>query len=132
MTNPNYVDLIQAFVKDITSLPLAHDVVLYERAQDRTFYGRALVSMMFQAFFVQGFADVQLKIQTILGDEQTVVLEFVFQGRHHGRFMGIPPTQRDVNIPMVIICHIQYLQLQQASLYYDAGTLLRQIGFVTK
>lgn len=132
MTDPNFVDLIEAFTKDFSSLPLAEDVVLYERAQDQIFHGRVPVDTMFQELFEQGFADVQLNIQTILVDEQTAVLEFVFHGRHHGRFMGIPPTQRVVNIPMVIICHIQYLQLQQASLYYDAGTLLRQIGFVTK
>ena len=42
--------------------------------------------------------------------------------------MGIPPTGRAVAIPMALFCEIERQEIQLASLYYDAGTLLRQLG----
>ena len=39
-----------------------------------------------------------------------------------------PPTGREVAIPMALFCWIETHEIRQASLYDDAGTLLRQLG----
>jgi hypothetical protein len=41
--------------------------------------------------------------------------------------MGLPPTGQEVAIPMALFCQIKAGQIQRATLYYDAGTLLRQL-----
>jgi predicted ester cyclase len=83
---------------------------------------------MWRAFFIEGFAEVRIEIHRLIADEHAAALEFTFRGRHQGRFMGIPPTSREVVIPMALFCRIEAREIRQASLYYDAGTLLRQLG----
>jgi steroid delta-isomerase-like uncharacterized protein len=109
---------------------LAEDVVFGDQAQSRSFTGRAAVEAMWQALFADGFADVQIEIHTLIADDMAVALEFIFRGRHHGRFMGIPPTGQEVAIPMALFCQIEAGQIRRATLFYDAGTLLRQLGLV--
>jgi predicted ester cyclase len=42
--------------------------------------------------------------------------------------MGIPPTGREIAVPMALFFWIDAEQIRQVTLYYDAGTLLRQLG----
>jgi hypothetical protein len=42
--------------------------------------------------------------------------------------MGILPTGREVVVPMALFCWIEAREIRKASLHYDAGTLLRQLG----
>jgi steroid delta-isomerase-like uncharacterized protein len=110
------------------TVALAEDVILRDQAQDRAFTGREAVQAFLRATLVDGFTDVVLTPQTVVTDEQTAVLECTFQGRHSGRFMGLPATGRVAMVPMAIVCRIAHGQIQQATLYYDAGALLRQLG----
>jgi predicted ester cyclase len=83
---------------------------------------------MLNTFFLHGFTDIQTEVQTILVGEKEAVLAFVFRGRQDGPFMGIPPTQQEVAVPMVVICQMEEDGIKQMTLYYNAGTLLRQLG----
>ena len=124
--------LIEAFAKDYTTLALADNVVLIEQAQNRVFYGREVVASIFHAFFAQGFSEVSVEVQSIVVNEDKCVMEFILHGVHTGHFMSIVPTHRQIDMPMVLICEIQQQELYQATLYYDAGTLLRQLGLAIK
>jgi steroid delta-isomerase-like uncharacterized protein len=119
--------LLEAFVER-TAMALAEEVVFWDQAQSRSFSGRAAVEAVWQALFADGFAEVRIEVQRLITDETAEALEFTFRGWHRGRFMGIPPTGREVAIPMALFCWIDAGKIQQASLYYDAGTLLRQLG----
>jgi steroid delta-isomerase-like uncharacterized protein len=120
--------LLEAFVVEGTAMALAEEVVFWDQAQSRSFAGRAAVEAVWQALFADGFAEVRIEAHTLITDDTAAALEFTFRGWHRGRFMGIPPTGREVVIPMALFCWIEAGQIQQASLYYDAGTLLRQLG----
>jgi len=120
--------LVEAFVVERTAVALAEDVVLWDQAQSRSYAGRAAVEAVWQAFFADSFADVQIEIHTLIADDMAATLEFIFRGRHHDRFMGIPPTGQEIAIPMALFCWIEAGKIRRATLYYDAGTLLRQLG----
>jgi steroid delta-isomerase-like uncharacterized protein len=120
--------LVEALVTEWSAVALAEDIVFRDQAQSRSFAGRALVEAVWRALFADGFAEVRIEIQMLIADDTAAALEFTFRGRHQGRFMGIPPTGREVTIPMALFCSIEAREIQQASLYYDAGTLLRQLG----
>jgi len=120
--------LVEAFVVERAAVALTEDVILRDTAQSRLFAGRAAVEAVWQAFFADGFAEVRIEIPTLIGDDAAAALEFTFRGRHRGRFMGIAPTGREVAIPMGLFCWIEAGRIRQATLYYDAGTLLRQLG----
>jgi steroid delta-isomerase-like uncharacterized protein len=128
MTQQLNRQLVEAFVVERTVQALAEGVVFCDQAQSRSFAGRATVEAMWQALFIDGFAEVRVEVQTLISDDAAAALEFTFRGWHRGRFMGIPPTGREVAIPMTLFCRIAVGQIQQATLYYDAGMLLRQLG----
>src|SRR5262245_31681609 len=99
--------LVEAFVVQGTGVALTEDAVLQDQAQSQAFAGRAAVEAMWRALFADGFAEVQIEVQTLIGDDTEAALEFTFRGRHHGRFMGIPPTGREVAVPMALFCWIE-------------------------
>ncbi|MCI0399100.1 MAG: ester cyclase [Chloroflexi bacterium] len=120
--------VVEAFVRAPAAVALVEEVVLKDLAQNCTYRGRAAVVALLRAFFVEGFAQARAEVQTMLVGECAAMLEFVFHGRQDGLFMGIPATGREVAIPMVLVCRIAAEKIQQAALYYDAGSLLRQLG----
>ena len=120
--------LAEAFVTEWSAVALAEDIAFRDQAQSRSFAGRALVEAVWGALFANGFAEVRIEIHTLIADDTAAALDFTFRGRHQGRFMGIPPTGREVAIPMALFCSSEAREIRQASLYYDAGTLLRQLG----
>jgi steroid delta-isomerase-like uncharacterized protein len=124
----SYRSLTAAFLAAQMTVALAEDVIVHDQAQDRAFTGRAAVQAFLRATFVDGFSDVVLTPQTVVADEQAAALELTFRGRHSGRFMGLPATGRVAIVPMTIVCRIAQGQIHQATLYYDAGALLRQLG----
>jgi predicted ester cyclase len=127
MTRQTNRQLMEAFAFAQDPGVMAEDVSLCDLAQERTFHGREAVTALLHAFFLQGFTSIRTEVQAMVVDEEEVALAFVFRGRQDGLFMGIPPTRLEVNLPMVVLCRIQAGQIQQAALYYNAGTLLRQL-----
>jgi steroid delta-isomerase-like uncharacterized protein len=119
--------LIEAFVVEQTALALAESVVLWDQAQSRSFAGRAAVEAIWQTLFAEGFAEVRIEACTLIAEDSAAALEFIFRGRHLGRFMGIPPTGQEIALPMALFFWIEAGQIRRVSLYYDAGTLLRQL-----
>jgi len=107
---------------------LAEDVVLCDHAQERSFAGRAAVGRFLAAWFRQGFSSVQTEPGTMVRGEAAAVFAFTFHGRQDGPFMGLPPTRQPVALPMVLVCRADGGLLTHAALYYNAGTLLRQLG----
>lgn len=128
-TNPptKNLRLVQAFLENPLTAPLAEDVVLQDLAQNCTYRRRSDVHRLLRAFFEEGFSEVKTTQQTLLADEKSAVVEFVFYGVHKGVFLSIPATGQRVVIPMVLVCHITGGSICRISWYYDAGTLLRQL-----
>jgi steroid delta-isomerase-like uncharacterized protein len=128
MTCQNNRKLIEALSRAPDFNAFTDDVVLLDQAQERSFTGREAVTAFLKGFFEQGFTQTQTEFQTIVVEEEKVACAFLFRGQQDGAFMGIPPTHQRVAIPMVIICKLQAGRIKQAELYYNAGTLLRQLG----
>jgi len=121
-------NLIADFARTPTQLPLTEDVVLEDHGQSMVYRGRTAVQPILRAYFVDGFSDGRVTVHTTLTNEQTIVIAFVFNGRHDGLFLGIPATGREVAVPMILLGHLNQQHIQHIALYYDAGTILRQLG----
>lgn len=120
--------LLEAFALEQDAAVLAEDVVLLDQAQERSFYGREAVIAFWHTFFIHGFTQTETKVQSLIVDETEAAIVFTFYGRQDGPFMGIPPTRQAVVLPMVLVCQMTGKWIHQATLYYNAGTLLRQLG----
>lgn len=122
-------DLVQALVRDVTAVPLAADVVCADHAQERVFRGETAVRAALYDFFVAGFAEASVAIDTLLTDDRSAAVSFWLDGTQRGPFWGLPCTGRRVTLAMALVCQIRDGLVQKIALFYDAGALLRQLGF---
>lgn len=56
------------------------------------------------------------------------VAETTWRGIHTGSFLGIPPSSREIAIPVVIIVHIRDNLMASERLYWDRFRLHEQLG----
>ena len=126
---PMEVDkLITTFITKPAQALFVANVVLEDHGQGMVYRGRSAVVPVLRAFFGEGFSDGRMDIQTTFDSEQTAAIVFTFNGRHDGVFFGIPATGRQVTVPMILLFRTNQDHIQHISWYYDAGTLLRQLG----
>lgn len=111
-----------------TAVPLTDDVILQDYAQSTTVTGREAVMGFLRAFFHCAFAEMRLEIQTLLADKETATLSLSFSGQQIAPFWGLPCTGRRITLSLVMICRFYADQIARIELYYDGGTLLRQLG----
>ena len=61
-------------------------------------------------------------------DERCLVEESIVHGTHQGEWLGLPPTGKRVDFPLVIFFPVQGGLFTGEKLYFDGGDLLRQLG----
>ena len=122
------VQLARALVAGRANSPVAPDIVLEDHAQGTALRGPAAAQAFFHSFSADGLRSARIEERCLVADETAAAMEFVLHARHTGVFAGMPPTGRAITLPVALICQIADGQVYRASLFYDAGTLLRQLG----
>jgi steroid delta-isomerase-like uncharacterized protein len=73
--------------------------------------------------------DLEIEVQRQHVSEQAVIVEVIIRGTHQGAWRGLPATGRRVEFPL---CGIYTFdaddKLAGEKIYYDRGTVLRQLG----
>ncbi len=122
------LDVVSAYFQD-------HDVRWFTEDADfeimplgQTLHGRGAIEDFLNLFYHDAFSNAHHVTGQLVGDENAAVGEWVFHGRHSGSLMGIAPTDQTVALPMIAIYDVTNGSITRARLYYDAATLLRQLG----
>jgi steroid delta-isomerase-like uncharacterized protein len=63
-----------------------------------------------------------------VADDDTVIAEFELLGTNTGEFYGLPPTGQAFRVPIVAIFSFEGEKLTNERIYFDAASLVRQIG----
>lgn len=100
-----------------------YDIVI----RDDLMEGRAAVAAHLGRLFAT-FPDFTIDIEDIVADERKVVCELRLRGTHGGPFMDVPPTGRPVSFRLAAIFTCRDGRIVQETAYYDALTILKQIG----
>lgn len=120
--------LVAAFVECPTAVSLGEGVVLEDFGQGMAYRGPAAVLEVLGAFFGGGFPDGRMGLQANLIDGNMAAVAFVFYGRQEHPFLGLPATGRAVEVPMIVLIRFARGAAEYLAWYYDAGTILRQLG----
>ena len=88
--------------------------------------GHSQFGMMFYA----GFPDIYHTIEETFADDDKVAVRFTLRGTHKGNFLGVPPSDRSINVTANIIMY--FVDGKVAELYgeFDALGLMYQIGAI--
>jgi steroid delta-isomerase-like uncharacterized protein len=76
------------------------------------------------------FPDQRNVVQAVHHADDVVVVEFDLLGTHRGPLRGVPPTDREFTCRMVALFLFDGDRIACERVYFDAGTILRQLGLV--
>lgn len=74
------------------------------------------------------FPDMQIAIEEIVANGDTVVAEVRITGTHEGEFKGLPPTDRSVDIRGMGKFSIIDDTVEECHMYYDSQEMANQLG----
>ena len=84
----------------------------------------------FLAGFVEGFPDLQLRVEEAVGEGDLVAQLVHFEGTHAGEFQGLPPTHRRVTFSGLELNRFVGGRVVEHWFQLDTLTLLQQLGLV--
>src|SRR5581483_11003030 len=78
---------------------------------------------------MKALPDIEIEVQSRHVAEEAILVEVLIRGTHLGRWRGLPATGRRVEFPL---CGVYTFDaddnLAGEKIYYDRGTVLRQLG----
>jgi steroid delta-isomerase-like uncharacterized protein len=84
---------------------------------------------LFYEQLMKALPDLEIEIQRRHITEDAILLEVVIRGTHLGGWRGLPATRRRVEFPLCGIYTFDSAnRLAGERIYYDRGTVLRQLG----
>jgi hypothetical protein len=84
----------------------------------------------FAKVFYAGFPDLSHTIDAIVAADDAVVVRFRLLGTHRGDFMGIPPTQKAIEVGAIAIFSITGGRITEAHGQFDQLGMMRQLGVI--
>lgn len=114
--------------RDIEALTLDHteDCVL-ESPLAGIVTGRAAIENVNRGFLVS-FPDFNLENPDLIVEDSRVVQMVTMSGTNTGGFMGLPPTGKRFNLPVVVICTFRDGKIAHERRIYDFTGFLVEIG----
>jgi steroid delta-isomerase-like uncharacterized protein len=92
-----------------------------------TTQGLDQIKQVFQTYFV-AFPNMQMEQTDVLVDGQRAAVMATFSGTDSGGFMGMPPTGRQVTIPVVFLYEFKDGKIVRDRRIYDFTGMLIQVG----
>jgi steroid delta-isomerase-like uncharacterized protein len=84
----------------------------------------------FLSMYLTAFPDVQLTIEDMIAEGDTVVFRHTFRGTHKGDLMGIPPTGKQVNVTGIDIFRTAGGKIVEQWTNADELGAMQQLGVV--
>ena len=82
------------------------------------------------ALYEAAFPSYQLIAEDMIAEGDKVVVRSTFRGTHKGDLMGIPPTGKQVTMPLILIYRIADDKIVEHWMQADALGLLQQLGAI--
>jgi steroid delta-isomerase-like uncharacterized protein len=82
------------------------------------------------AVFHQGFPDYHLTTEDTIGENDKVVERVRMTGTHTGEFMGIPPTNKKIDVDSISIVRIEAGKVKERWNVVNQQEFRRQLGLM--
>ena len=124
------------FIEEVINnknLDAANDLVAEDFLEEIPFPGqgpgREGLKFALQSMFT-GFPDMTWTVQEQIAEGEKVVTRFSWTGTHKGDFMGIPPTEKTVEVWGVVIDVVRNGLFAESRIIMDTVSLLQQLGIM--
>jgi steroid delta-isomerase-like uncharacterized protein len=86
----------------------------------------------FMEHWTKAFKDARIDVKRVVASDQSVAVELIGSGTHTGTLEtpagSIPPTNRKIELPCCEVGIIENGKIRSGSTYYDAATIMQQLG----
>jgi predicted ester cyclase len=83
------------------------------------------------AEWISGFPDLKFTVVQMLADGDRVASQLQVTGTHRGEWMGISPTGRSINVPLIVIHRIEGHKIVEDWVLVGALSLFQQLGLIS-
>ena len=105
----------------------ADDAVVESPVAGGATHGREQIKQVFQTYF-SAFPNIRMEQTEVLVDGSRAAVVATFSGTDSGGFMGMPPTGRNVTIPVVFLYEFKDGKIAHDRRIYDFTGMLVQVG----
>jgi steroid delta-isomerase-like uncharacterized protein len=105
---------------------VAEDAVFTHMSSGDKTVGREAIGQMLHYIYHVAF-DAKAEIKNKVITENKALLEMNFVGRHIGEFAGIPATNKEVNVPTIIVYDLEDGLVKQARVYMLMDVMMKQL-----
>lgn len=106
---------------------VAEDAVFRDLGTGEVYRGKAEIGAMLHYIYHVAF-EAKSEVVNYIVTEDKALVEGVFRGTHIGEFAGIPPTQKQVNVPLAVSYDLKDGLVQEARIYMLDHLLMQQLG----
>lgn len=106
---------------------MAPDVVFRDMATGQEYRTPEGVLGMLNFFYHVAF-DADAELRNVVVGEGVAVIEADFVGRHIGEFAGVPPTNKDVRVPLVVVYDVRDGQIVEGRIYFQVPAFFAQVA----
>ena len=107
----------------------ADDAVVESPVAGGATHGREQIKQVFQTYF-SAFPNIRMEQTEVLVDGSRAAVVATFSGTDSGGFMGMPPTGRNVTIPVVFLYEFKDGKIVRDRRVYDFTGVLVQVGTI--
>ena len=112
-----------------TAALFAEDAVLHDSGVARPAVGPQQIAALYTRHYA-AIPDAHVRVDRMVAEADTVVVEWTSSGTHRGKLMGIPPTGKQVNFKGVSLIRYRSGLAIADTRVWDLAGLLRQIGLL--
>ena len=105
---------------------LAEDAVFTDMGNGKETHGREAVGQMLQYMYHVAF-DAKAEVTNKIFAENKAIMEFNFKGKHIGEFAGIPPSNKEINVPICVVYDLENGLIKKARIYLMSDILMKQL-----
>lgn len=75
-----------------------------------------------------GFPDLHFSVEKQISEGDKVASRFGWTGTHHGEFLGVPATGRQVRVWGIVIDRLEQVRIKDTRIIMDTLGLMMQLG----
>ncbi len=105
---------------------MADSAIFTNMATGEEHVGREAVREMLE-FVYHGAFEGHAETRNLIVDGDRAVLEATFVGTHKGDFAGVPPTGREVRVPLAVIYDMKDGMITRGRIYFEVPAFLAQV-----
>jgi predicted ester cyclase len=111
---------------DVADQVYAPNQILHFRGESYPFGPDAAKKVV--STWLKAFPDFKFKIEDMVAEGDKVTIRYVFSGTHQGKFWGIAPTGKKINVSQMNIVRFEKGKMVEAWENYDEYGMKLQLG----